>query len=457
MNKKILGQKIRLVYIHEPESPGCVEIFSDPDAWNIKIVHDLASGVDSIQTFKPDAVMMDSSFMVTLEHELNKNIKDLFLKLKDGTIRPKPAVAAIFPSDPGPDIRSLVLSAGCDDFFILPVLLTEFQLKMGMHIDRADLNQRVLWEKKRVITAFKRLDEFKLEFIKMKKDFAEEKNFLHNSLKQISIMTLERNKLRSRLHDLERKFQKNIKWIEFFLTRMIESRNENNKGHSRRVADIAVFVAKGLNLKKNDRKIVKKAGMLHEFGMIFIPDSIFSKEKKALSEYEKDMIAQSPVRGADILEKCTGFKKVAEVIRHINENVDGSGLPNGLKRRYIPIMSRIIAGADMLDMLLNENAGMSRDDIFVKLEAAAGQRLDPNIINYLERYVVICLNKEFGKTREVGLHQLKPGMRTGAGLFTSTGTKLFSAGTVLTEEFINMVIRYNKVYPVRENVIIKAE
>jgi len=457
MNKKILGQKIRLVYIHEPESPGCVEIFSDPDAWNIKIVHDLASGVDSIQTFKPDAVMMDSSFMVTLEHELNKNIKDLFLKLKDGTIRPKPAVAAIFPSDPGPDIRSLVLSAGCDDFFILPVLVTEFQLKMGMHIDRADLNQRVLWEKKKLITAFKRLDEFKLEFIKMKKDFAEEKNFLHNSLKQISIMTLERNKLRSRLHDLERKFQKNIKWIEFFLTRMIESRNENNKGHCRRVADIAVFVAKGLNLKKNDRKIVKKAGMLHEFGMIFIPDSIFFKEKKALSEYEKDMIAQSPVRGADILEKCTGFKKVAEVIRHINENVDGSGLPNGLKRRYIPIMSRIIAGADMLDMLLNENAGMSRDDIFVKLEAAAGQRLDPNIINYLERYVVICLNKEFGKTREVGLHQLKPGMRTGAGLFTSTGTKLFSAGTVLTEEFINMVIRYNKVYPVRENVIIKAE
>lgn len=457
MNKKILGQKIRLVYIHEPESPGCVEIFSDQNAWNIKIANGLASGFDSIQTFKPDAVMIDSSFMFTLKHELNENIKDLLLKLKDGTMKPKPAVAAVFPSDPGPDIRSLALGAGCDDFFILPVLFTEFHLKMGMHIDRADLNQRLLWEKKKLITAFKRLDEFKLKFIKTKKDFAEEKNFLHNSLKQINIMTLERNKLRSRLHDLERKLQKNIKWMESFLTRMIESRNENNKGHARRVADIAVFVAKGLKLKENDIKIVKKAGMLHEFGMVFIPDSIFFKDKKALSDYEKDMIAQSPVRGADILEKCAGFKKVAGIIRHINENVDGSGLPDGLKRRYIPIMSRIIAGADMLDKLLNENSGMSVDDILVKLETAAGERLDPNIINYLERYVVICLNKEFGKMREVGLHQLKPGMRTGAGVFTSTGTKLFSAGTVLTEEFINMVIRYNKVYPVRETVIIKVE
>ncbi len=457
MNKKVVKHKIRLIYIHEPESPGCMGIFSDQVFWKIKITDSIASGFDLIKSFKPEVVMIDFSLMLPLKQELNDNIKDLVLKLKGGRNQHKSVVVAVFSCDPGTDMRTAALSAGCDDFFIMPFSFTEFQLKMGIHIERLDLNQRLLWKKKKLIAAFQRLDELKFEFIKMKKAFFEEKNILHNSLKQINIMTMERDKLRQYIHGLDINFKKNIKWIELFLTRMIESRNEANKGHSERVAEIAVFVSEGLELKKSDRKIVQKAALLHELGLLFIPDSVFFKDKRFLSDYERNMIDQAPVRGAALLEKCAGFKKIAEIIRHINENVDGSGFPDGLKRRYIPLLSRILAGADMLDDLLNEQSKISIDDILVKLEATAGERLDPNVINYLERYVVICLNKRNSKLREVGLYQLKPGMRTGAGLFTATGTKLFSAGTVLTEESIDMVVRYNRAYPVDETVIIKVK
>jgi hypothetical protein len=121
------------------------------------------------------------------------------------------------------------------------------------------------------------------------------------------------------------------------------------------------------------------------------------------------------------------------------------------------LLSRILAGADSLDNLLSVNLNIPADKLFSKLELLSGERLDPNVVNYLERYVAICLNKGSEKVREVGIYQLKPGMRTGAGLFTSTGTKLFSAGTVLTEDSIKMVIRYNRAYPVEETVIIRAE
>ncbi len=505
MNKQRVKQKARLVYIHEPDSPDCTEIFSGQDKWKLKITDNFTDASDLIKLFKPDVVLIDyllliaavgrkkdydiSSLLfnnngrradlnsslamsekskISTEHGAKTpnpktpsladlNIKDKKKHIKDKKNRTKPAMIALFSSCPDSDIRADVLSAGFDDFLIVPFLFGEFQSKMKIHLNQNELTQRLLWKKKKIIAAFDHIEKLKTELVKTKKAFFEEKNILHNSLKQINIMTLERGRLKKQLCELDISFNDNVKWIQSFLVKMIESRNEKNKGHSRRVADIAVFVAKGFGFKENDIETVKKACMLHELGMLFIPGSIFLKDSASLSVYEKDMFDRAPVYGADILEQCSGFKKVADTIRHINENVDGSGVPDGLKRRYIPMMSRIVAGADVLDNFLTDDLGIPVEGILSELEACAGERLDPNVVNYLERYVVISLNKGTEKVKEVGLYQLKPGMKTGAGLFTSTGTKLFSAGTVLTEDSINMVVKYNMAYPVDETVIIKAE
>ncbi len=462
MNKHGIKQRSRLVYIHKSKSNDFMKMFSDEETWKIKTTYNFSEGIDIIKSFKPDVVIIDYHFLSeTLENERftddNRDMHELLFRIIDKKIKLKPAVIVMFSSYPDAAVRAAVLEQGFDDFLTMPLLFSEFRIKMQVYLQNIELHQKFLWQKKKIVKAFEHIEKLRTQLAKIRKAFFEEKNILHNSLKQINIMSMERDRLKKQLRELDIRFHDNVEWMESFLIRMIESRNEKNKGHSRRVADIAAFVAKGLGVKKNDIETIGKAGMLHELGMLFIPDSIFLKEASSLSEYEKDLFEKVPMFGADLLVECTGFKKIAEIIRYLNENVDGSGTPDGLKRRYIPLLSRILAGADLLDDLLSKSSGTSADEILSKLEECAGERLDPNVVNFLERYVVICLNKSREKVREVGLYQLKPGMKTCAGLFTATGTKLVSAGTVLTEESIKMVVKYNMAYPVEETVIIKAE
>ncbi|HAR34979.1 MAG TPA: hypothetical protein DCR95_13100, partial [Desulfobacter sp.] len=75
---------------------------------------------------------------------------------------------------------------------------------------------------------------------------------------------------------------------------------------------------------------------------------------------------------------------------------------------------------------------------------------------WLEKYALFHLSGETLGVRGVGVEQLVPGMVLGATLFTKTGTKLLSAGTVLTQAVIDKVIQYHREYPVDETVYIKA-
>ena len=151
--------------------------------------------------------------------------------------------------------------------------------------------------------------------------------------------------------------------------------------------------------------------------------------------------------------QCHALAGPADVLKGLGEWVDGSGFPEGLKRRYIPLGTRIIAGADLLDDLMEME---SRPEALLEsLEALAGTRLDPRVVNLLGHYVVI--RRESHSIKEVGLYQIQPGMKTGAGIFTATGTKLLAAGTTLTQDIINMIMRYNREYPLEETVFIRAD
>lgn len=86
----------------------------------------------------------------------------------------------------------------------------------------------------------------------------------------------------------------------------------------------------------------------------------------------------------------------------------------------------------------------------------AGARLDPSIVGLLGKYVVTRMSQEAFKVRGVGLGQLEPGMVLGTALFTATGTKLFSANTELTREFIDKIVQYSREYPVDEIVYVKV-
>jgi hypothetical protein len=90
------------------------------------------------------------------------------------------------------------------------------------------------------------------------------------------------------------------------------------------------------------------------------------------------------------------------------------------------------------------------------LERLSGSRLDPVIVGWLEKYALLHMGSDAYKVRGVGVEQLEPGMRLGCALFTTSGTKLFSVNTELTQESIEKIIQYHREYPVDETVYIKV-
>lgn len=399
---------------------------------------------------RPDVIVVD------LENPDIETVNSLF-NVIDHMFSDFPIIIAFFfNSDPGPILRLEVLQKKYLSF-LKPFSFKEFDLRIQEQIKIDETHKTMTWQEHHLAKSFDYIEKLRKKILNTRKDLMSEKEMLHNALKQINLMTEERDRLKKNLEQKKTDLYENLKGVEKFLSSMMEAGNEIKRGHLLRVAEISRFMAERLSLGRGTCKNLEKAALLHEAGMLLMPPSIIVKPDDQRTEYEKTMLAFNPSKGADFLARCPGFKKAADIIRYLNENVDGSGFPEGLKRRYIPVPSRILAGADYLDTWCIENTCYTMDDLLIALEKTAGVRLDPTVVNLVGRYAVMNLNKDAEKLKEYPIYKLEPGMVTGAGLFTKTGTKLFSAGTELTEASIKMMVRYNREYPVDETVFIKVK
>jgi len=370
-----------------------------------------------------------------------------------------PGIFCGVPASLPRDIRLKILEAGCDRLLDFPFLPGEIRIKAGQYNEKYLLAQQQHADSRALEKSFAYLDRFKSELKDVKTELVEEKTSLNLALKQVQEMTGERRRLKQALADVKKNLGENMAGFSRVLITLIRSRVEKNRGHAERVAGVAEFLGREMGLDENRLEDLLKAAMLHEVGLLFMSEAFLSdKEQKQsnLSAYDRTMMRQHPVKGADLLDNCPGFEPEARIIRSLNEWSDGTGYPEGLKRQHIPVASKILAGADELETLRDRPDIKGPEALLAALEDLAGARLDPVIAGLLGKYVVTRLASESFKVRGVGLEQLEPGMKLGAALFTDSGTKLFSANTELTREAINKVIQYSREYPVDEIVYIKV-
>jgi HD-GYP domain-containing protein (c-di-GMP phosphodiesterase class II) len=90
---------------------------------------------------------------------------------------------------------------------------------------------------------------------------------------------------------------------------------------------------------------VKQVGLLHDLGKLAVPDPILTKEQ-TLTEEEWASVKQHTVVGARIVASVEGLRHLAPAIRAAHERWDGSGYPDGLVGRQIPLASRIVSLCD---------------------------------------------------------------------------------------------------------------
>jgi len=441
---------ISLLYIYDSRTCEDLSKFSKPNGFVLQECDDFLKGCDQARLKQPDLILIELSTNKSLVFE--KGTKELF-KIE---FNYKPAVFLILPEYPESEKRVKLIHKGYDDFIIRPFSIQEIKAKVKVYYQLKSLSQKILAKEIKLEKTFKYLDRFKKELKEKKTELFEERTTLNNALKQVNQMTHERNRIKKEIKTTKKILLDNMEGFSDLLANLIITRIEKNRGHNERVAHIAHFIAKQLKFDEKKLEDLRKAAMLHEVGLLFIPELTLQKPEERLTDYEKDLFMQYPVKGADLLSNCTQFDDCAYIIRNLNENSDGTGSPQGLKRRYIPLLSRILSGADLFDTLKDAKDISSLEIFLEKLELYSGTRLDPNIVAWLEKYAVLHMGSDSYRVKGVGIHQLESGMILGTALFTNTGTKLFSVNTLLTREAIDKIKKYNRDYPVDETVYIRA-
>lgn len=164
--------------------------------------------------------------------------------------------------------------------------------------------------------------------------------------------------------------------------KVLEAKDPYTEQHSTRVTKLAIAIGKRMQCSMEELDILKVAGRLHDIGKIGIRDSILLKPGKLTPE-EFDVIKRHPVIGAEIVGQLGLWDREREIIRHHHERFDGSGYPDGLKGKNIPILARILSVADAFDAMASDRTYRERLDgksIIKRISQCTGTQFDPNVV-----------------------------------------------------------------------------
>jgi response regulator RpfG family c-di-GMP phosphodiesterase len=171
------------------------------------------------------------------------------------------------------------------------------------------------------------------------------------------------------------------------VVRVVEARHEDIRGHSERVGTMAWRLALRLGLTRVQARTVAHAGHLHDLGKVGLPETVLLK-CHALTPEEWELVRRHPVLGAHLVSPFESLAEASVIIRHHHERYDGGGYPDGLRGETIPLGARIVAVADRYDALVSRRSmrpALALDAAIARLQADAGQRLDPGLTEMFVR------------------------------------------------------------------------
>ena len=179
--------------------------------------------------------------------------------------------------------------------------------------------------------------------------------------------------------------QTNRELLELMVKSM-EARDPYTSGHSRRVKEYAISIARLLNLSAPEVEKIGTAALLHDVGKIYDKYAPILAKEDRLSPEEWAVIKEHPVDGANLVATMTRLRNLVPAVRHHHENWDGSGYPEGLREEEIPLASRVIMFADTFDAMTTKRpyrGPLGEDDVRAELLRCRGRQFDPEITDRL--------------------------------------------------------------------------
>ncbi|MGN0161038.1 MAG: HD domain-containing phosphohydrolase [Lachnospiraceae bacterium] len=165
----------------------------------------------------------------------------------------------------------------------------------------------------------------------------------------------------------------------------IDAKDRYTSGHSQRVADYSLAIAKRMGKSEEEQKIVYYAGLLHDVGKIRVSEEVINKPGK-LTEEEFNQIRVHPVSGYHILKDIHEDVRVAYGAKYHHERYDGTGYPNGLEGENIPEIARIIGVADAYDAMASNRSyrnALPQEVVRSEIEKGRGKQFDEKIANIM--------------------------------------------------------------------------
>ncbi|AFK07978.1 MAG: HD domain-containing protein [Thermotogae bacterium] len=162
----------------------------------------------------------------------------------------------------------------------------------------------------------------------------------------------------------------------------LEMRDMNTKKHSRRVADLTVWLAEKMGASEEEIENMYRGALLHDIGKISIPDSVLLKEGP-LSEDEWKVMKTHPTTAYEVLSQVEYLRPSLDIPYCHHERWDGSGYPRGLKGEEIPLAARIFAVVDVYDALTSDRPyrkAWSKEKTVEYLLENSGKLFDPAVI-----------------------------------------------------------------------------
>jgi HD-GYP domain-containing protein (c-di-GMP phosphodiesterase class II) len=137
------------------------------------------------------------------------------------------------------------------------------------------------------------------------------------------------------------------------LSRSMEAKDYYTGGHTERVSEVAVAIARRLDFDGADLDAIEIGALLHDIGKIGIPERILHKAGP-LDDEEWKVMKEHPVISDYILSEVDLHPFVRQIARWSHERVDGKGYPDGLSGEQIPLPARIALVADAYDALTSD-------------------------------------------------------------------------------------------------------
>ena len=177
--------------------------------------------------------------------------------------------------------------------------------------------------------------------------------------------------------------------------RALDMRDNETEGHSQRVSEMTMRLARLMGIPENQLIHVKRGALLHDIGKMAVPDHILRKNGP-LTDEEWVVMRQHPQHAYDMLVNQTFLQPAIEIPFCHHEKWDGSGYPRGLAGEEIPFVARIFSVVDVWDALRSDRPYRPAWDsvkTLAYIQEQANKHFDPKVVDAFMRFQVLNDNR----------------------------------------------------------------